>query len=202
MNFERVIAVRTGKTVYRDGNRVIKVFDSDYSKADVLTEALNCARVEQTGLDIAKILEVTMIDGKWAILSEYIEGKPLDRLMKENPEKKDSYLEPKHNKVCHGDFNPSNIILTPDGKPYILDWSHATQGNASADAAQTYLLFCLSGEKETAEQYLTLYCEKSRTAKKYVQSWLPIVAAAQSSAEGMTEKREFLLSWVNVMDYE
>ena len=250
MNIERVIAVRTGKTVYRDGNRVIKVFDSDYSKADVLTEALNCARVEQTGLDIAKILDVTMIDGKWAILSEYIEGKPLDRLMKENPEKKDSYLEqfvdlqldvhsrkspllnrlkdkvtrkiqaadldatvrydlytrleamPKHNKVCHGDFNPSNIILTPDGKPYILDWSHATQGNASADAAQTYLLFCLSGEKETAEQYLTLYCEKSRTAKKYVQSWLPIVAAAQSSAEGMTEKREFLLSWVNVMDYE
>lgn len=86
MNFERVIAVRTGKTVYRDGNRVIKVFDSDYSKADVLTEALNCARVEQTGLDIAKILEVTMIDGKWAILSEYIEGKPLDRLMKENPD--------------------------------------------------------------------------------------------------------------------
>lgn len=35
---------------------------------------------------------------------------------------------PKHTKVCHGDFNPSNIIITEDGTPYILDWSHATQG--------------------------------------------------------------------------
>lgn len=249
MNFDRVIAVRTGKTVYRDGDRVVKVFDSDYSKADVLNEALNCARVEQTGLDIARILEVTMIDGKWAIVSEYIEGKPLDRLMKENPEKKQEYLElfvnlqldvhsrkspllnrlkdkmnrkiqeadidatarydlhmrlesmPKHNKVCHGDFNPSNIILTADGKPYILDWSHATQGNASADAARTYLLFCLAGDTETADTYLNLYCEKSGTAKKYVQSWLPIVAASQS-VKGRPEEREFLLSWVDVVDYE
>ena len=37
---------------------------------------------------------------------------------------------PKHNKVCHGDFNPSNVIIAEDGPPYILDWSHATQGNA------------------------------------------------------------------------
>ena len=44
---------------------------------------------------------------------------------------------PKHNKVCHGDFNPSNIIIAEDGTPYILDWSHATQGNASADVART-----------------------------------------------------------------
>ena len=35
---------------------------------------------------------------------------------------------PKHNKVCHGDFNPSNVIITDDGTPYIIDWSHATQG--------------------------------------------------------------------------
>ena len=33
---DRIIAVRTTKIVYLDGDTVVKVFDSDYSKADVL----------------------------------------------------------------------------------------------------------------------------------------------------------------------
>lgn len=249
MNFERVIAVRTNKTVYRDGDRTIKVFDEDYSKADVLNEALNQARVEVTGLNIPKILEVTMIEGKWAIISEFIKGKTLSQLMAENPDKLDEYLNmfvdlqlevhskrvpllnklkdkmdrkiseadldattryelhtrlegmPKHKKVCHGDFNPSNIIVTDEGVPYILDWSHATQGNASADAARTYLLFSLTGDKNLADKYLNLFCMKSDTAKQYVQKWLPIVAASQS-VKGNPEEKEFLLKWVDVVDYE
>ncbi|MBQ6569176.1 MAG: phosphotransferase, partial [Clostridia bacterium] len=108
---------------------------------------------------------------------------------------------PKHNKVCHGDFNPSNIIVKSDGTPYILDWSHATQGNASADAARTYLLFCLSGDTDTAKKYLKLFCDKSNTAKQYVQKWMPIVAASQS-VKGNEEERDFLYSWIDVVDYE
>ena len=108
---------------------------------------------------------------------------------------------PKHNKLCHGDFNPSNIIITDDGTPYIIDWAHATQGNASADAARTYLLFCLAGDNETAKKYLDLFCEKSNTAKQYVQKWMPIVAASQS-VKGNAHERELLLSWVDVVDYE
>ena len=212
MKLDRVIAVRNDKTIYRDGEKCVKVFNTDYSKADVLNEALNQARIEETGLNIPKILEVTMIDGKWAIVSEFIKGKTLAQLIEENEDKKDEYLEmfvdlqlevnsktcpllnklkdkmnrkigqteldattrydlhtrlegmPKHNKVCHGDFNPSNIIVTEDGTPYIIDWSHATQGNASADAARTYLLFCLEGDNETAKKYLDLFCKKSNTA--------------------------------------
>ena len=249
MNLDRVIAVRNKKTIYRDGDRVIKVFSEDYSKADVLNEALNQARIEETGLNIPAILEVTMVDGKWAIVSEYIKGKTLAQLMQEEPAKKDEYLEllvdiqlqvqkktcpmlnklkdkmnrkismsdldattrydlhtrlegmPKHNKVCHGDFNPSNIIITEDGTPYILDWAHATQGNASADAARTYLLFWLNGDIDGAKKYLDLFCKKSDTAKQYVQKWMPIVAASQS-VKGNEKEREFLLSWVNVVDYE
>ena len=108
---------------------------------------------------------------------------------------------PKHNKLCHGDFNPSNIIVDGLGKAYIIDWSHVTQGNASADAARTYLLFCLAGDTDGAEEYLSLYCEKSGTEKQYVQKWLPIVAASQST-KGNPEEREFLLHWTNVVDYE
>src|SRR5699024_7496206 len=50
---------------------------------------------------------------------------------------------PRHKKVCHGDFNPSNVIIDNDGTPFVIDWSHATQGNASMDVARTYLLFYL-----------------------------------------------------------
>ena len=39
MNLDRVIAVRNNKTIYRDGERCIKVFNEEYSKADVLNEA-------------------------------------------------------------------------------------------------------------------------------------------------------------------
>ena len=206
MSLDRIIAVRNNKTVYRDGDKALKVFDQTYLKSDVLNEALNQARVEETGLRIPKILGVTMTDGKWTIISEYIKGKTLSDLMSENPEKKEEYLNlfvdlqlemhsktcpglnklkdkmnrkisqtdlsatarydlhtrlesmPKHNKVCHGDFNPSNIIISEDGTPYILDWSHATQGNASADAARTYLLFWLDGNIEGAKRYLELFC--------------------------------------------
>ena len=84
MKLDNVIAVRNNKTIYRDGDRCIKVFGEDYSKQDVLNEALNQARVEETGLNIPKILEVTMVDGKWAIVTEFIEGKTLDQLMTEN----------------------------------------------------------------------------------------------------------------------
>ena len=249
MKLEKVIAVRTSKTVYKDGDRAIKVFDEDYKKSDILNEALNQARVEETGLPIPKLLEVGVVDGKWAIVSEFIKGKTLGRLMEENPDKLDEYLNlfvdiqlqihnqkvpllnklkdkmnrkisetdldattryelhtrlegmPKHNKVCHGDFRPSNVIVGEDGTNYIIDWSHATQGNASADAARTYLCFCLKGETETAEKYLDLFCEKSDTAKQYVQKWLPIVAASQS-VKRKPEEKELLTRWLDVVDYE
>lgn len=104
-------------------------------------------------------------------------------------------------KVCHGDFNPSNVIITDTGIPYVIDWSHATQGNASADVARTYLMFCLKGKRELAEQYLDLFCKKSGTEKKYIQQWLPIVAASQS-VKGKPDERDFLHGWVNVAEYQ
>ena len=93
MDAMKIIAVRPQKMVYRENNTAVKVFDENYSKADVLNEALNQARVEQTSLNIPKILEVKKVDGKWAIVTEFIEGKTLAQLMAENPEKIDEYLE-------------------------------------------------------------------------------------------------------------
>ncbi|MGN0978219.1 MAG: aminoglycoside phosphotransferase, partial [Faecousia sp.] len=89
---DNVIATRPHKIIYREGNTCVKAFDEHFSKADILNEALNQARIEQTGLNIPKLLGVTTVDGKWAILSEFIEGKTLAHLMEEHPDKKDMYL--------------------------------------------------------------------------------------------------------------
>lgn len=42
--------------------------------------------------------------------------------------------------VCHGDFHPDNIILSPRG-PVVIDWTTATRGDPPADVARTALLF-------------------------------------------------------------
>lgn len=250
MIYDKVLAERKGKVVYKVGNTTVKLFDSNiHPKSDILNEALNQARVEETGLPIPDLKSVSVIDDKWAITLDYVEGKTLQELIDENPDKVDEYLNlfvdlqlevqskkapllnklkdkmnrkisslteieptiryelhtrlesmPKHTKVCHGDFNPSNIIIDNEGKPHILDWSHATQGNGSADAARTYLLFALH-QPELADKYLKLFCTKSNTAKQYVQHWLPIVAASQM-VKGMQDEKEFLMKWIDVVEYE
>ncbi|QNM04806.1 phosphotransferase family protein [Qiania dongpingensis] len=104
---------------------------------------------------------------------------------------------PDHAKLCHGDFCPSNIIVGEDGW-YILDWIHASQGNASADVARTYLLLALQN-LDAAYYYLNRFCERTGTAKIYVQNWLPLVAAAQLTKK-RPEESELLQSWLNVVD--
>ena len=94
----------------------------------------------------------------------------------------------------------SNVIVGKNGKMTIVDWAHATQGNASADAAKTYLLFALDNQ-ETADLYLKLFCKKSDTARQYVEQWLPIVAAAQLTKNNEMEK-DFLMKWIDVFDYQ
>ncbi|MCD8309436.1 MAG: aminoglycoside phosphotransferase family protein [Clostridia bacterium] len=249
MSDEMLIVRRPGKKIFKDGDKLVKTFDKEYSKADILNEALNNARVEETDLKIPEIQEVSVVDGCWSITMNYIEGTTLEQLMAENPDKTDEYLElfvdlqmtvhskkvpmlnmltekmqrkisaagldattrydlhtrlsgmKRHTKLCHGDFNPSNVIITPDGTPYIIDWAHATQGNAAADVARTYLLFYLNRQEELGDKYLKLYCKKSDTAIQYVQRWIPIVAASRL-VKAPEEEREFLHKWINVVEYE
>lgn len=243
------IKEREHKKIYRDGDKLVKEFDETFTKAEVLNEALNTARVEESGLKIPKLLNVSKTDNGWAITSEYIEGRTLSELMSENPEKEDEYLEKfvelqleihskkaphlnkikdkmhakisassydatlrydlhnrlegmkKHTKVLHGDFCPSNIVVTPDGDYYVIDWAHATQGNASADAARTYLTFTLQGNKALADKYLELFCKKADIAKQLVWQWMPIVACSES-VKNIPSEKELLDSWVNVFDFQ
>lgn len=249
MAAKQFVKEHLGKELFKTEAGFVKVFGDTYTKAGILNEALNQARVEETDLNIPKIKSIEVVDGKWSIVMDYIEGETLSELMRKHPEKEDEYLElfvglqrsvlskrvpmlnklkdkmqgriseakldattrydlhtrldslPKHYNLCHGDFHPSNIIITKDGTPYIIDWAHATQGNASADVARTYLMFYLEGKEQLAEKYLKLYCLKSDTAKQYVQKWIPIVAASRLT-KAKPEEDEFLRRWINVVDYQ
>lgn len=248
MKLDQVLATRNNKTIYRNEDTVIKVFEEGYSKALILNEALNQSWVEETGLNIPKILSVGKIDGHWSITMDYIPGKTLAQMIKEDPEKSDEYIElfvdlqiemhtktsprlnklkdklvrqiqnikdldattkydllmrldsmPKHTKLCHGDFLPSNIIINDSGA-YIIDWSHATQGNASGDTATTFLKMTLY-YPDLADKYIKLFCKKSDTALQYVQKWLSIVAAQQLITAN-DEEKEFLHRWIDIIDYQ
>lgn len=243
----------TQKNVYVEGNKVYKIFALSYNKSDVLYEALNTARVEDTGLDIPKLLSVSVEDGQWVITSELAEGITLEKLLSEHPENADEYLEnmvdfqisfnkrsnplllsmkdklkrqihelntdahiqyelesrleelPTHNKLCHGDYCPDNILVQVDDNYKIVaitavDWVHATKGNASADVANTYLTMKLN-TPELADKYLALFCEKTATDMQYVKKWLPIVAAARLTKKKPHEK-EMLEQMIDICDFQ
>ena len=138
----------------------------------VFNEALNTVRVEEAGLDIPKLDEVTQSDEKWALVIECQAGETLETVMEKDPDNLEKYMAefvdlqlqihaktapmltklkdklakqinqlkeldatqryellvrlesmPKHTKVCHGDFNPSNVIVGEDGKLTVVDLS-------------------------------------------------------------------------------
>ena len=245
-----VLFTREHKTLYAQGDKVIKVFDSNYKKSDVLNEARNEALVqENSDLNVPSLSSVSESEEGWCLILDKVEDVTLAELMKQHPEKIEEYMElfvdlqlqvhkqcvpsiktlrhklmdqinslkeidataryelasrlqgmPRHTKLCHGDFNPSNVIVAPDGKLWVIDWAHAAQGNASADAAMTYLLFALESS-EQAEQYIRLFCKKADIARQYVNRWLPIVAAAQLTKKKAQEK-EILMRWIDVIEYQ
>lgn len=238
--------------VYELDGLFIRVYNKPEYKEKCLYAALTHARVETTLVNsfikMPVLREVSVIDGKWAISSDFIKGKTLQELMDENPDKIDTYLNqfidiqceihaqympllsklkdkmsrqiktlgaideikkyelltrldsmPKHIKLCHGNFEPKNVIINDEGT-YVINWGAARQGNASADVARTYLLFCLNNP-ELAEAYLDKYCVKSGTSKKYVQAWLPIVVAAQL-LKGNENEKDLLMKWIDVVEYD
>ena len=103
--------------------------------------------------------------------------------------------------VCHGDFNPTNVIVGDDGRLYVCDWAHATQGEPAADAAMTYLLISLK-DKQQAEAFLELYCDRAETTVQEVRQWMPVVAASELARKREGQDDQFLMSWIDVMDYQ
>ena len=245
-----VLLERTDKVICRDKDTVLKIFGPDYKVSLILNEAMNEARAAETGLPVAKVLEVLKLRDHWCIRREFIEGETLADVMAKDKRNLTKYLKEfvaiqceiftktsermgnladkldkqisaspvekvtrydlhmklqsfaRGTALCHGDFNPSNVIITPKGDWRVIDWAHVRLGDPCADVARTYLLFWLSGHVAAAERYMELACEALKVPLHEVQKWLPIVAAAEASREQSPKNRDLLLHWASVVDIE
>lgn len=108
---------------------------------------------------------------------------------------------PNHYKFCHGDMCPRNVIFDEEGKYYILDWAHATRGNASADAAMTYLLFLLDGDEKAASIYIKEFSKRTLTSPDYVQEWISVCSAAKLRSVEDEKQKELLMRNIDVVEY-
>ena len=259
---DRVLLERTDKVVTKDKDTVLKVFGPSYKVSAILNEAMNEARAAETGLPVAKVIEVMKLRDHWCIRREWIEGETLADVMAKDKKNLVKYLKefvaiqceifkktsermgnladkldkqisasplpredkqisasplpretrydlhmklqsfPRGKALCHGDFNPTNVIITPKGDWRVIDWSHVRLGDPLADVARTYLLFWLSGHIAAAEKYMALACEALKVKLPDVQKWLPIVAAAESSRDQTPKNHELLVHWASVVDIE
>ena len=247
---DAVLQERTDKVICRDKDTVLKIFGPSYKVSLILNEAMNEARAAETGLPVAKVIEVLKLRDHWCIRREYIEGETLADVMAKDKRNLAKYLKEfvaiqcqifsktsdrmgnladkldkqisaspvekvtrydlhmklqsfaRGTALCHGDFNPSNVIITPKGDWRVIDWAHVRLGDPCADVARTYLLFWLSGHVAAAERYMELACEALKVPLHEVQKWLPIVAAAEASREQSPKNRDLLLHWASVVDIE
>ena len=246
---KQLIVEHSNKKVYDLGTQIVKVFNADKPASDVLNEALNLARVTESGVKTPHVVEVSQVEGAgWALVTEKVPGVTLEQKMEEDPSRFYEYLEQfvdlqisihqlhnqllprqkdkygrmidsldglnattrynlqerlngmrRHRRICHGDFNPSNVIVSVDGTLSVCDWAHATQGSPAADAAMTYLLFAMKDQQQ-AEAYLELYCDRADEPMQVVRQWMSIVAASEL-ARKRGDQKEFLMRWIDVVDY-
>lgn len=124
--------------------------------------------------------------------------------------------------LCHGDFWPGNILMTPDGE-IIIDWLHAAYGNPLADLARTTNLalgmsrthqarrpFLSYGSSKISQiknnliqlfirvfypTYQNYYFKLCPFDKDQYQRWLAIVAAARLS-DNIPELEKMLIAQV------
>ena len=113
---KELISSSATKSVYRDGNTAIKEFCEGFPKAEVLNEALCNARVEDIeALNVPKVLGVSVVDGKWSIIRELVEGKTLQQLMDENPDKLEEYMEQMVDPVSYTHLQPGRCPKSKGG---------------------------------------------------------------------------------------
>jgi uncharacterized protein (TIGR02172 family) len=136
----------------------------------------------------------------------------LERVIKEidvlPPNLKEGTLEalykmPEGDCICHGDFHPYNVLMSPH-QPVVIDWNNISIGNPVADVARSALI--LSGAPvsnpslrsvidQFEKAYLERYFELRPGGQEQLAAWQPVVAAVRLSDE-IPELQEWLLARV------
>jgi Ser/Thr protein kinase RdoA (MazF antagonist) len=108
--------------------------------------------------------------------------------------------------ICHGDFHPDNILLTP-GRAVVIDWIDASLGNPLADVARTTVILLGAAAAQVPNRllaafvrlfhaiYLRHYFRLRPGGEAEYRRWLPVVAAARLS-ENIAELEGWLVTQV------
>jgi uncharacterized protein (TIGR02172 family) len=116
---------------------------------------------------------------------------------------------PDGDRLCHGDFHPDNIIMSPDG-PAVIDWSNGLRGDPLADVARTWLLIRL-GEPIPGTRgqwlialfraafyrlYLRRYRQLHPFADEDLAAWQLPMVALRLAAEDIPEERGRMMDYI------
>jgi len=119
---------------------------------------------------------------------------------------------PEGNAVCHYDFHPGNIIMSPNG-PILIDWITGCIGNPHGDIARTIILMSYGNHppdipREAFQQireylikvYLDSYKCKLDFSQDEVERWRIPVSAARLN-ENIEEVEQDLLGYISQAGY-
>ena len=109
---------------------------------------------------------------------------------------------PDGNAVCHGDFHPDNVILSPRG-PIIIDWMTVNHGHPLADVARTVVILSVGepppgvpnrsllmlGRDLFRELYMRRYEQLRHVTRTEIDDWLLPVAVARTREDIPNERR-------------
>ncbi|MBQ9375785.1 MAG: phosphotransferase [Ruminococcus sp.] len=96
MELKNLVAQSELYDVYKSDNMAVRVYKKPEYKEKCLYAALTHARVEtslvHSSIKMPIIHEVSVVDGKWCLSMDWIEGKTMAQLIEENPDKADEYI--------------------------------------------------------------------------------------------------------------
>ena len=154
---ERVVAIKVLKPEFRSNPDIARRFLRESKAAGNLSHA-----------NIATIYDVGEADGVPYIAMEYVEGRPLDEVLKEQgrlscdrvlsigAQLSDALAYAHRLGIVHRDVKPSNILLADNGRtPKLLDFGIARMAEADADAAERTAVATQVGQVIGTPRYMS-----------------------------------------------
>ncbi|WP_459502709.1 phosphotransferase family protein [Bacillus sp. C1] len=92
MNLGNPIATGNTAKIYLCDNKIVKVFKKHFPSTESLYEARKQEYAYSCGLHVPKVLEITNINGRQAIIMEYVKGQTVGELFSHNMERAEHYI--------------------------------------------------------------------------------------------------------------
>lgn len=100
---------------------------------------------------------------------------------------------------CHGDMEPSNLVLGQDGSVALLDWADAMYADPAADAALTCLALQQSAPG-ALPLYLPLFSGEAGIPISRIRLWLPLMALWRARSAGASERARLYPLYADMAD--